>query len=295
MVSENNSKGSKAIPKYWELFQPVYDVINNLGGSATNAEIIEGVIHKLDISDDLADIPHNEKTSQTELAYRISWAKSYLKNYEMITNSERGVWTINPEFPKIETINKDDVINKYRKKRKKYGMKKADIPTDSELWNDYAEFPEEIKPWRERLSEVIQNMDPYGFERLAQRVLRECGFTQVTVTKKSGDGGIDGTGKLRINGIFSFNVAFQCKRYKGSVGASDIRDFRGSLTTDVEKGVMITTGTFSTAAKEEAATQGKKQIDLIDGEDFISKLAEYGIGVRPITTYEIDVEFFNNI
>ena len=213
----------------------------------------------------------------------------------MITNSERGVWTINPEFPKIETINKDDVINKYRKKRKKYGMKKADIPTDSELWNDYAEFPEEIKPWRERLSEVIQNMDPYGFERLAQRVLRECGFTQVTVTKKSGDGGIDGTGKLRINGIFSFNVAFQCKRYKGSVGASDIRDFRGSLTTDVEKGVMITTGTFSTAAKEEAATQGKKQIDLIDGEDFISKLAEYGIGVRPITTYEIDVEFFNNI
>ena len=213
----------------------------------------------------------------------------------MITNSERGVWTINPEFPKIETINKDDVINKYRKKRKKYGMKKADTPTDSELWNDYAEFPEEIKPWRERLSEVIQNMDPYGFERLAQRVLRECGFTQVTVTKKSGDGGIDGTGKLRINGIFSFNVAFQCKRYKGSVGASDIRDFRGSLTTDVEKGVMITTGTFSTAAKEEAATQGKKQIDLIDGEDFISKLAEYGIGVRPITTYEIDVEFFNNI
>ena len=67
MVSENNSKGSKAIPKYWELFQPVYDVINNLGGSATNAEIIEGVIHKLDISDDLADIPHNEKQVKRNL------------------------------------------------------------------------------------------------------------------------------------------------------------------------------------------------------------------------------------
>lgn len=73
-------------------------------------------------------------------------------------------------------------------------------------------------------------MDPYGFERLAQRVLRECGFVQVEVTKykKSGDGGIDGTGKLKINGIFSFNVAFQCKRYKGTVSAGDIRDFRGS-------------------------------------------------------------------
>ena len=130
---------------------------------------------------------------------------------------------------------------------------------------------------------------------MAQRLLRECGFTQVEVTKKSGDGGIDGTGKLKINGIFSFNVAFQCKRYSGQVGASEIRDFRGSLTTDIEKGVMITTGTFSKAAREEASNPGKQQIDLIDGEDFISKIAEYGIGVKPVTIYEIDEDFYNNI
>lgn len=138
-------------------------------------------------------------------------------------------------------------------------------------------------------------MDPYGFERLAQRVLRECGFTQVEVTKKSGDGGIDGTGKLKINGIFSFNVAFQCKRYKGAVGAGDIRDFRGSLTTDIEKGVFITTGSFTKAAKEEASNPGKQQIDLIDGEEFINKIAKYGIGVREVITYEIDEDFFLKI
>lgn len=118
-------------------------------------------------------------------------------------------------------------------------------------------------------------MELYGFGRLTQRVLRECGFTQIEVTKKSGDGGIDGIGKLKINGIFSFNVAFQCKRYKGAVSASDIRDFRETLTTDIEKGVFITTGIFTKAAKEEASNSGKQQIDLMDGEEFINKIAQY--------------------
>ncbi|MCD7725375.1 MAG: restriction endonuclease [Clostridiales bacterium] len=136
--------------------------------------------------------------------------------------------------------------------------------------NDGMEVPEELEPWRTELANTLHSMNPYAFERLAQLLLRECGFSQVVVTKKSGDGGIDGTGKLRINGIFSFNVAFQCKRYSGSVSAGDIRDFRGSLTT----------GTFTRAAKEEASNAGKQQIDLMDGEEFINKLLEYRLGVR---------------
>ena len=138
-------------------------------------------------------------------------------------------------------------------------------------------------------------MDPFAFEHLSQRVLRECGFTQVVVTKKTGDGGIDGTGRLRINGIFSFNIAFQCKRYQGVVSSSDIRDFRGSLTTNIEKGVFITTGSFSKAAIEEASSPGKQQIDLIDGEDFITKLAEFGIGVKEVKDYDVDEDFFKNL
>lgn len=118
----------------------------------------------------------------------------------------------------------------------------------SEL-NDEVEFPDEVKPWRQQLANVLQNMDPYGFERLSQRLLRECGFTQVSVTKKSGDGGIDGTGKLKINGIVSFNVVFQCKRYKGLVSSGDIRDFRGLLTTDIEKGIFIITFFFKSGKR----------------------------------------------
>lgn len=160
------------------------------------------------------------------------------------------------------------------------------------LQNDGIDSIEDTEPWKDKLAQTLHGMDPYAFERLSMRLLRECGFDQVSVTKKSGDGGIDGTGKMKINGIFSFNVAFQCKRFKGSVSSSDIRDFRGSLTTDIEKGIFITTGAFTKSARDEASNAGKQQIDLIDGEEFINKLIECGLGVKEKTIYEVDKAFF---
>ena len=289
-------KVDKRVPLRAELFQPVFDVIKELGGSGSNTEILDGVIRKLQIPDEVADILHGDGSGRTELEYEIAWTKTYLSKYGVLTNSSRGVWSVNPGFSNTEIINADAVIAVVRGK----GIPNGENITDDRLddgdpTNDYAEFPEELKPWRDRLSEVIKAMDPFGFERLSKRLLRECGFTNVEVTSKTRDGGIDGTGKLRINGIFSFTVAFQCKRYSGVVGAGDVRDFRGSLSTDIEKGVMITTGIFSKAARDEARSAGKKQIDLIDGEEFISKLAEYEIGVKPVVTYEIDEEFFCKI
>ena len=138
-------------------------------------------------------------------------------------------------------------------------------------------------------------MDPFSFERLTQRVLRECGFIEVNVTKKTNDGGIDGVGKLKINGIITFNIAFQCKRYKESISANVIRDFRGSLKSDIEKGIFITTSNFTQAAKKEARETGKKSIDLIDGEEFIDKLIEFEIGVKEQKIYNVDESFFQSI
>lgn len=289
-------------PTYTELIVPTYKVLLALGGSGTNSEICEQVIKVMKLSDEVVDESHLGSENQTELEYQLAWARTYLKNYGVIINSARSVWSITPNYTVgIELDPKEIVaftVNKNAKRRAVSGKKaisNSEKPDDGIIENDETEYPEEIKPWRQRLAEVLQNMDPYGFERLAQRVLRECGFTQVEVTKKSGDGGIDGTGKLKINGIFSFNVAFQCKRYKGAVSASEIRDFRGSLTTDIEKGVFITTGIFTKAAKEEASNPGKQQIDLIDGEEFINKIAQYRIGVKEVITYEIDEEFFLKI
>ena len=277
------------VPRYGQLIQPMFLALKSLGGSGTNEEILNRIILDLKLPDDVADIPHLGSTNVSEVAYQAAWARTYLRKAGVIERSAKAVWFITPEYAAADKIDEQLVLRQVRESQKQ------DQPADDNPANDEIEYPDEDKPWKEKLSEVLCSMDPYGFERLAQRVLRDCGFSNVEVTKKSGDGGIDGTGKLRINGIFSFNVAFQCKRYSGQVGAPEIRDFRGSLTTDIEKGVFITTGSFTKAAKEEATNPGKQQIDLIDGDEFMNKIAEYQIGVHPVTVYEVDEEFFKNI
>lgn len=285
-------------PTQLELVQPVFAVLVELGGSATIDEIRDKVIENLRLPDDVVDEPHKGSASQqTELEYQLAWARTRLKNYGAITNSKRGVWMITPEFSDKKAISREAVTENIKETKLK-GKTKAEaekILEDGDPSNDGIDTIEDTEPWKTELAETLHNMDPFAFERLSMLLLRECGFTQVTVTKKSGDGGIDGTGKLRINGIFSFNVAFQCKRFKGSVSAGDIRDFRGSLTTDIEKGVLITTGSFTKAAREEASNAGKQQIDLMDGEEFISKLIEYRLGVKERTIYEVDKEFFKKV
>ena len=221
----------------------------------------------------------------TEIEYRLMWARTDLKNYGAILNSKQGVWALTTKGTKLLNSRK---INPIEIKNFLGDLKRSqNVKPDKE--------EREIVDWKEQITNILYNLDPYAFEKLAQRLLRECGFSDVEVTKKSGDGGIDGTGKLRINGIFSFNVAFQCKRYKGQVGSPQIRDFRGSLGTNIEKGILITTGTFTREAKEEASSEGKRLIDLMDGEELIKKLAEYGIGLNEVKSYEVDEEFFNTL
>lgn len=285
-------------PTQLELVEPTFSALVELGGSATISEIYECVVAMLKLPDSVIDEPHKGNASQqTELEYQLAWARTRLKNYGAISNSKRGVWMITPEFADKTSISRSDVTE-HIKKTKLAGKTDAEaekILNDGDPTDDGIDTPEELEPWKTELADTLHNMNPYAFERLAMLLLRECGFSQVRVTKKSGDGGIDGTGKLRINGIFSFNVAFQCKRYTGSVSAGDIRDFRGSLTTDIEKGIFITTGTFTRAAREEASNAGKQQIDLIDGTEFIGKLIEYRLGVTEKTIYEVDKAFFEKV
>ncbi|MDD4291020.1 MAG: restriction endonuclease [Clostridia bacterium] len=284
-------------PTQIELMEPVYSALVELGGSATIDEIREKVIDMLHLSEEIIDEPHINNPQQTELEYQLAWARTRLKKYGAITNSARGIWMISQAFSGKTSISKDEV-NEYLKTLKISDgkMTEAEVAqNDDDPTNDNIGIPEELEPWKTELAETLHNMNPFAFERLSMLLLRECGFSQVTVTKKTGDGGIDGTGKLRINGIFSFNVAFQCKRFVGSVSAGDIRDFRGSLTTDIEKGVLITTGTFTKAARDEATNAGKQQIDLIDGEEFINKLIEYRLGVTEKKIFEVDKTFFEKV
>lgn len=278
------------VPNSIDLIIPTLQALQRLGGSGTNGEILSEIINAMNLSENIVDKLH--KGGGTELDYQARWARTYLKNSGLVVNNSKAVWSIVPE--KNREISDLDVKAIIAKAKSKGSTVKTTTsknpkggPSDSQTSD-----PEE---WRSHLHDVLLRMDPFAFERLAQRILRECGFIKVEVTKQTGDGGIDGTGKLKINGIFSFNVAFQCKRYKGQVGSPEIQAFRGSLNHGVEKGIFITTGTFTSNAKKEASDPGKQQIDLIDGEDLIDKLVQYKIGVKEVATYEVDDDFFNNL
>jgi len=305
-----------SIPQYLELAKPVLKALITLGASGHKPEIVRQVAKDLDIPEEAQDLCPPRRPNITILEERVGTCLKYFKHAGLIGQESKGMsFYIIDMGVEPDTINYQEIRNNYHKWLKEtYKKDRPDDATNDDLVMDRQEFElseinsnenkeeeedsvEDYANWRDELRAVLAAMNPFAFERLTKRLLLECGFVEVEVTKKSGDGGIDGYGKLRINGIFSFNVAFQCKRYLGatSVSASDIRDFRGSMSTDVEKGVLITTSRFSNSAVAEASQPGKKQIDLIDGDGFIDKLAQYRMGLVPVEAFEVKREYFEKI
>jgi restriction system protein len=280
-----------AVPQYHELFNLLLDALHDLGGSGTVNEIYETVADQSDLPDDVIDIPHDpEKSNQTELEYRLAWARTYLKKYGLIDNSQRGVWVIRPEKSDIRSVDPEKVVRTVREQMRKKRESKKD--------RENGEPPDEEESWRTQLHQVLtQKLSPDAFERLTKRLLRESGFVQVEVTGRSGDGGIDGKGIIQINGFLSFHIVFQCKRYQGSVSAGAIRDFRGAMVGKADKGLMITTGSFTRSAIKEATRDGAPPIDLVDGDELAEKLKELDLGVETelVERVEIDEDWFERV
>lgn len=257
--------------KYDDLFNPVLQALHKLGGSGTNSEIQEQVIQILNLSDLEVDDIHRGNT--TKLSYRLAWARNYLKRLGLLENSGRAIWTLTAQGQKASEIDK----NEAKKVVKELSGVKKPIDSPKEVVEESDELQE--LSWEEELIELLKSIEPAAFERLSQRLLRELGFINVEVTGKSGDGGIDGVGVIKIGGVLSFHVVFQCKRYAGSVPSGAIRDFRGAMIGRANKGLFITTGTFTRDAKQEAQRDGAPPIDLIDGNAFAEHLKELRLGV----------------
>ncbi|MEE4146693.1 MAG: restriction endonuclease [Halieaceae bacterium] len=281
------------LPKFYELMNPLLQALRDLGGSSSIEELAAKVTESLDLPDAVLNIPHDpEKSSQTEVEYRLAWARTYLKKYGVLDNSERGVWVIVPEKRDIENVDPQQVVRTVRELNRQAREAKRAVDENEE------DFPEEAQDWRSKLHHVLtKEMSPDTFERLVKRMLRESGFVQVEVTGRSGDGGIDGKGIIRIGGLLSFHVLFQCKRYQGSVSPSAIRDFRGALVGRADKGLFVTTGTFTREATREATRDGATPIDLMDGDQLADKLNELRLGVRTemVESVDVDAEWFRNL
>ncbi|MFA6096035.1 MAG: restriction endonuclease [Candidatus Paceibacterota bacterium] len=276
-----------AIPTYDNLFNPVIKALHELGGSGSIAEIEEKVANLLKLSED--EINEIHRGNRTKLGYRLAWSRNYLKRFGVLENSSRGVWALTTKGREVNSVDKN-IVNHF--------VKTIDRETDS-IEAEVAEGTEPEgapKLWEEELLEQCLQLSPEAFERLCQRILRESGFVQVEVTGRSGDGGIDGRGIIKIGGLLSFRIIFQCKRYAGSVSSQQIRDFRGAMVGRADKGLVITTGTFTRDAKQEATRDGAPPIDLIEGDELVEKMKELKIGINLKTeeVVEVNKEWFIN-
>jgi restriction system protein len=232
---------------------PTLLALRRLGGSGTIDEIYEKVVEILALPEAALMVPHIN-SSRSEIEYRLAWSRTYLKKYGLLNNSGRGVWSLASTSIDIDNLDPKEVVRFVRESSRPalVGLNEEEESPDP-IEDEVAE-----ETWHQQLHTVLLSLQPSAFERLIQRLLRESGFIQVEVTGRSNDGGIDGIGIARINGFLSFHVLFQCKRYQGSVTPSQIRDFRGAMQGRTDKGLFVTTGTFTREAVKEATRDGPR-------------------------------------
>jgi restriction system protein len=277
---------------------PLLDALFALGGSGSIDEIYKKVIEQENIDEEISSVLHNsEKSNQTEIAYRLAWARTYLKKYGFLENSSRGIWALTRLAKEQKSVDSQTVDKEVQEANQAVSKQKNNKGRNEQIELTDSDTPE-AQGWKEELYHLLtKEISPDAFERLTQRLLRESGFVQVEVTGRTGDGGIDGKGIAKIHGFMSFHVIFQCKKYQGSVSAGAIRDFRGAMVGRADKGLFITTGTFTSAAVKEATRDGAPPIDLVDGEELAEKLKELQLGLHTemIEKVTINKDWFANI
>ena len=288
MARRKNEEGAQFV-KY---FGPILDALRTLGGSGTPDEVVEQIAKDLGLSDDL----QNELLPSGEPRFRnqVAWGRFYLVRAGLLDASKRGVWSLTKEGrgkSLTPAESRDLFLRMVRLFQDQRRAKQAS--RESVIEEELAEQPDQPSTGhRDEVLDLLKQLPPVGFERLSQRLLREAGFTQVVVTGQSGDGGIDGHGTLQINSLMSFKVLFQCKRYAKSVSPSQVRDFRGAMAGRADKGIILTTGTFTSEARREASRDGVPPIELIDGEKLVDLLESLELGLTPIRAYKVEHGFF---
>ena len=280
-------------PRHHEFMNPVLTALRERGGTLTNEEIVDAVMQIMHLPDDVM-VRKQQGHNMGEVEYRIAWAKSYLKKAGYLTQSARGVWALTAEGQAVDAVDgraiRTDVRKEYRTRRQEHALLHAPPGAPPESAAAAMVEVEAELSWKQQVLDALLAMSPDAFERLSQRVLRECGFTQVEVIGRSGDGGIDGKGVLRLGGLINFQVVFQCKRYSGTVSAGTVRDFRGAMIGRADKGLIISTGTFSRDARAEAMRDGAPAIDLVDGQELADLLKKYDLGVQTIMVEKVEVD-----
>lgn len=289
---------SKKKPKKSEFvrwFAPLVQALKDLGGSAAPREALERIAEIEKVPEAL----RNEVLSsgQERFYNQVHWARQYLVWAGLIDSGRRGVWTLTPTGRQttLTAESAREIFLEQVRLRAKLRKPSNDVVRESVTPED--ELPPDTPQADEDASlmgflRVVKGLSPSGFERLSMRLLREAGFERVSVTGRSNDGGIDGVGVLQLNDLVSFNVVFQCKKWENAVPPKEIRDLRGAMQGRAEKGIFLTTSTFTSNARAEAERPGAVPIELVDGEKLFDMFKRYELGLKPRTVFDIDLSFF---
>jgi len=283
----SNQKTPQAQFVKW--FGPLLDALRKLGGSGQKKEVVEQIAKDLNLPDE--KLEETTKSGGARFDNQVAWARQYLLWEGLIDSSQRGVWNITSKGQ--ETFLTDSQAREIFSKWVEIHRKARKNKTKAEIIKEQEEEPEHIEvAITPSLLEILQSLSPSGFENICKRLLREHGFEDVVVTGGSHDGGIDGYGTLELNPFVSLKVLFQCKRYKGTVSRAQVGDFRNAMIGRAEKGIILTTGTYSEDAKREATRDGAPPIELIDGRKLVELFEAVQLGLKPKTIYEADLNFF---
>lgn len=276
-------------PHFLNYVKPLVEVLRNVGGSGATADIIDQVISYMKIPDSVVE--ETISSGASRVRNQIQWARMYLVKADLMDSSQRGVWKLTEKGYETE-ITEESVYALFKKVQGSF----VEEPKQKESVL-VEELEEEIvadEAHGEALLNILKNLSPAGFERICKRLLSEVGIHDVQVTGGSGDQGIDGTGVIKVNEVVGFTIIFQCKRYKDSVVPHHVRDFRGTMQGRADKGIIITTGRFTSEAKKEAVRDGVPPIELIDGERLVSLFEKYQLGLKPKVVYDLVPDFFDN-
>lgn len=280
---------------------PLLDALRELGGSGRPREVSSLIAERHQLSQDRLE--ETTKSGQTRFHNQVAWARQYLVWDGLLDGSKHGVWSLSPkgQTTKLDATKSREIFLKWVKFHAETRRAAEDAVHDGNSETSKGSTarpakqeivvpPDEIED--EELLAVLRRLSPSGFERVCQRLLRESGFESVKVTGKSHDGGIDGIGILQLNPFVTLKVLFQCKRYKGSVSRAEVGDFRNAMLGRADKGIILTTGSFSTEAVKEANRDGAPPIELVEGDKLVSLFERARLGVKERTVFDVDHEFF---
>lgn len=294
MKDKNKKKG----PQFIRWYFPVIKALKELGGSGTPSEVVEYVSRLEKVPEEVQQ--EKLKNGGLRFSNQVHFARQYLVWAGFLDSSQRGVWSLTEKGNAIKDLSHQDALKLFEEQHalhsnQQYKKKEKNTDNIPETQDDEGEEvirSENHKSYKDEVLSRLKKMTAKNFEHFTKRLLREYGFEKVEVTGGPKDKGLDGNGILKVNPFVSFRVVFQCKKYDDAVTSSEISKFRGSIPSSADKGILITTGFFTSDAKAQAQEPSLKPIEIIDGEQLVELMEQMQLGLKP--TFEIDHAFFDD-